>query len=303
MSMIRDRFRALPRNLRGFIWITLSTFAFMSMVMIVRHLSDRYNTGELAFWRALFGLALLAPVFIRTGSALFRTDQFGLHLLRNVMHFVGVAGWFYAISRMNLSTGMSLQFTVPLFTILLAILFLREKVDTARWIATIVGFCGVLVILRPGVEPVTIAAIAAIVSALGYGAANIATKILMRNCTSDTIVFYMNVMHLPMALVAAWAMGGLGVPAMGDLPWLVGLAAAATLAHWLLAKALGEADASLIIVVDFTKLPWVTLGAFVFFAEAPEVWAWVGAAVIFASILFIVRREAKTVRASGAGTS
>lgn len=290
-------FAGISSNMRGFIWIALSTFAFMSMVMIVRHISDRYNTGELALWRAFLGLALLAPIFIRSGSALFRTGQFRFHLLRNLMHFVGVAGWFYAISRMNLSTGMSLQFTVPLFTILLAIVFLREKVDTARWIATIIGFAGVLVILRPGIEPVTLAAIAAIVSALGYGAANIATKILVRNCSSDTVVFYMNIMHLPMALALAWALGGVSVPALGDMPWLIGLAASATLAHWLLAKALAEADASLIIIVDFTKLPWVTLGAFVFFAETPEIWAWVGGAVIFASTFYIVRRAARTTPA------
>ena len=290
---IRDWFGGQSSNLRGFIWITLSTFAFMSMVMIVRHISDRYNTGELAFWRALIGLVLLTPIFIRSGSALFRTQQFRFHLLRNVMHFVGVAGWFYAISRMNLSTGMALQFTVPLFTILLAILFLREKVDTARWVATIIGFAGVIVILRPGIEPVTLAAIAALFSALGYGAANIATKVLVRNCSSNTIVFYMNVMHLPMALCAAWALGGISVPAATDIPWLIGLAASATLAHWLLAKALGEADASLIIVVDFTKLPWITLGAFIFFGETPAVWAWVGGMVIFASTVYIVRRAAR----------
>lgn len=290
---IRDWFGGQSSNLRGFIWITLSTFAFMSMVMIVRHISDRYNTGELAFWRALIGLVLLTPIFIRSGSALFRTQQFRFHLLRNVMHFVGVAGWFYAISRMNLSTGMALQFTVPLFTILLAIMFLREKVDTARWVATIIGFAGVIVILRPGIEPVTLAAIAALVSALGYGAANIATKVLVRNCSSNTIVFYMNVMHLPMALCAAWALGGINVPAATDIPWLIGLAASATLAHWLLAKALGEADASLIIVVDFTKLPWITLGAFIFFGETPAVWAWVGGMVIFASTVYIVRRAAR----------
>ncbi len=290
---IRDWFGGQSSNLRGFIWITLSTFAFMSMVMIVRHISDRYNTGELAFWRALIGLVLLTPIFIRSGSTLFRTQQFRFHLLRNVMHFVGVAGWFYAISRMNLSTGMALQFTVPLFTILLAILFLREKVDTARWVATIIGFAGVIVILRPGIEPVTLAAIAALVSALGYGAANIATKVLVRNCSSNTIVFYMNVMHLPMALCAAWASGGINVPAATDIPWLIGLAASATLAHWLLAKALGEADASLIIVVDFTKLPWITLGAFIFFGETPAVWAWVGGMVIFASTVYIVRRAAR----------
>tara|TARA_R110002126_G_scaffold4815_12_gene24947 strand:- start:3595 stop:4503 length:909 start_codon:yes stop_codon:yes gene_type:complete len=296
MTGVRRWFAGISSNLRGFVWITLSTFAFMSMVMVVRHLSDSYNTGELAFWRALIGLGLLAPIFARSGSALFRTTQFRYHLLRNAMHFVGVAGWFYAISHINLSTGMALQFTVPLFTIVLAIFILGEKVDAARWVATAIGFAGVLVILRPGIEPITLAAIAALVSAIGYAGANIATKVLMRQCSSDTVVFYMNVMHLPMALALAWALGGIGIPVLPDIPWLVALAAFATLAHWLLAKALGEADASLIILVDFTKLPWVTLGAFVFFAETPVLWAWIGGAVIFASTLYIVRREARAAR-------
>jgi len=123
---IRIWFFAPPANIRGFIWILLSTFSFMAMVMLVRHLSDRYNTGELAFWRASLGL-LLAPIFLRRGQSLFRTRQFDLHLVRNSLHFVGVAGWFYAISTINLSVGMSLQFTVPLFTIVLAILILRER--------------------------------------------------------------------------------------------------------------------------------------------------------------------------------
>jgi drug/metabolite transporter (DMT)-like permease len=299
-GFVKTWFRGRSSNLRGFIWILLSTFAFMSMVMVVRHMSDRYNAGELAFWRALFGLALLAPIFARSGSALFRTNQFGFHLFRNLMHFVGVAGWFYAISQINLSVGMSLQFTVPLFTIVLAILFLGEKVDAGRWAATALGFAGVVIILRPGVEPITLAAIAAIVSALGYAGANIATKVLVRDCSSDTIVFYMNVMHLPMAIGAAALMGGIDVPAAEDLPWLIALAAFATLAHWLLAKALGEADASLIIIVDFTKLPWVTLGAFVFFGETPVVWAWVGGAVIFASTLYLVRRATRRNHATAA---
>jgi drug/metabolite transporter (DMT)-like permease len=230
---------------------------------------------------------------MRSGPALFRTHRPGFHLFRNSMHFVGVAGWYFAVSEINLSVGMSLQFTIPLFTIVFAILFLGEKVDPTRWVATAIGFAGVLIILRPGMEPVELAAISAIVSAVGYAGANIATKILMRDSSSDTIVFYMNVMHVPMALLLAHLMGGLKVPPLDELPWLIGIAGCATLAHWLLAKALGEADASLVIIVDFTKLPWVTLGAFFIFGEVPVVWAWVGGLVIFASTSYIVRREAR----------
>jgi drug/metabolite transporter (DMT)-like permease len=297
MSAIRNWFGALSGNARGFVWILLSAFVFMSMVLLVRSLSDRFNAGELAFWRAFMGLLILSPVFLRSGAALFRTRHFGGHLLRNLMHFVGVAGWFYAIGEINLSVGMSLQFTIPLFTILFAILLLGERVDTARWIATAIGFAGILLILRPGVAPVSLAAFAALVSAVGYAGANISTKVLMRQSTGDTIVFYMNLIHLPLALILAQFMGGISVPALSDLPWLIALGGAATLAHWLLARALGEADASLIIVVDFTKLPLVALGAYICFSEAPVVWAWVGGAVIFASTYFIVRRETR----AGAG--
>ena len=239
---VRPWFAARPASVRGMIWCLLAAVAFMFMVMIVRHLSADFNAGELAFWRALFGLALMVPVFSRTGSALFRTDRFGMHLFRNLMHFVAIAGWYYAISGINLSVGMSLQVSVPLITIVLAIVFLREKVDAARWIAAVLGFAGVLIILRPGVEPVTLFAVAALVSAAGYAGANIATKMLMPGSSSDTIVFYMNLIHLPLAFGTAMLMGGLGVPSLEKLPWLVGLGASATLAHWLLAQALGARD-------------------------------------------------------------
>ena len=109
MSAIRNWFGALSCNARGFVWILLSAFVFMSMVLLVRSLSDRFNAGELAFWRAFMGLLILSPVFLRSGAALFRSRHFGGHLLRNLMHFVGVAGWFYAIGEINLSVGMSLQ--------------------------------------------------------------------------------------------------------------------------------------------------------------------------------------------------
>lgn len=295
---LRTWFASLPANARGLIWCLLAAVAFMSMVMIVRRLSADFNVGELTFWRALFGLALLAPVFARTGTALFRTDRFGMHVFRNLMHFVGIAGWYYAISGINLSVGMSLQFSVPLITIVLAIVFLGERVDAARWAATAMGFAGVLIILRPGLEPVTLFAVAALVSAVGYAGANITTKVLSPDSRSDTIVFYMNAMHLPLALATAMLMGGLSVPDWAQLPWLIGLAASATLAHWLLAQALAQGDASVVIIGDFTKLPLVTLGAFLFFSEVPVVWAWLGGAVIFVSTFYIARRETRSAKAA-----
>lgn len=290
---IGRRFAALPPNTRGFVWFLLSTFAFTAMIVFVRLMSGRYNTGELAFWRAFLGLILLTPVFLRHRRTLFRTDRLGFHLVRNVMHFVGVAAWFFAVSQINLSVGMALQFTVPLFTIVMAIFILRERVDAGRWIATAIGFAGVLIVLRPGAAPVSFAAMACMVSAVGYAGAHIATKILVRTCTGESVVFWMNAMHLPFAIALALAIGGVHQPPLADLPGLFGIGFSATLAHWLMARAFAVADASLVVIADFTKLPTVALAAFVFFGEVPVVWAWIGGAVIFASTYYIVQREAR----------
>lgn len=296
-------YAALPGNTKGFFWIILSSFSFVSMIMFVRLMSSDYNTGELAFWRAALGFLFMMPLFIRRGRAVYSPKRIDLHILRNSLHFIGVAAWFYAVPHINLSVGMSLQFAIPLLTIVLAIFVLGERVDAVRWVATGIGFAGVLIILRPGLEPFTVAIGACLVSSLGYAGQNIMTKVLTRHTTSDTIVFYMNAIHIPLSIALAYAAGGMRVPPLHDLPGLIGLGVCGTMAHWLLAKAFKEADASMLIVVDFTKLPWVTLGALLFFGEAPDLWAWIGGAVIFASTYYVVRREARAAKRRAAATA
>jgi drug/metabolite transporter (DMT)-like permease len=293
---IARRFAALPGNTRGLIWISLATLAFVSMIMLVRQMSKGYNIGELAFWRAFMGLVLTAPIWISRGRALVRNERMGLHLFRNLVHFIAVVCWFYAVANMNLSVGMSLQFTIPLLVIVMAIFVLGEKVDAGRWIATAAGFVGVLVILRPGAVPLTTAAALCIVSAVGYAASNVATKVLMRTSTGDTVVFWMNLMHIPLSIALAVWLTGLNVPPLHDLPFLVGIGFAGSLAHWLLARAFQAGDASVVMIVDFTKLPLVALGAFVFFGEVPDVWAWVGGAIIVGATYYVFRRDARAAK-------
>ena len=293
---IARRFATLPANTRGLIWISFATLAFVSMIMLVRQMSKGYNVGELAFWRAFMGLVLTAPIWLRRGAALVRNERMGLHLSRNLMHFVAVVCWFYAVANMNLSVGMSLQFTIPLLVIVMAIFVLGEKVDAGRWIATAAGFVGVLIILRPGAVPLTMAAALCMISAVGYAASNVATKVLMRTSTGDTVVFWMNVMQIPLTVALAIALGGISFPPSADLPFLVGIGFAGSLAHWLLARAFQAADASVVMIVDFTKLPLVALGAFIFFGETPDIWAWIGGAIIVAATYYVFQRDARAAK-------
>ena len=278
----------------------LGTFSFAVMIVLVRKASHGFSAFEITFWRALFGIAFMAPWVLRVKFAGLRTTRPGLHLWRNTLHVIGIVMWYYAIAHINLSEGMALQFTVPLFTIAMAMVILKERVDAHRWAAAFAGFAGVLIILRPGVAELSSVAVIVVVSALFYGASNVCTKALAASDSPNIILFYMNLIHIPFAVAGVLATGW-SIPGWVDLGWLIAMSAAATLAHYCLANALHQADASLVMPYDALKLPWVTLLAFLAFDEMPSLWGWIGGLVIFASVTYIARRETRIGRAAMAG--
>ncbi len=287
-----SRWRALPPAIRGGVWMFLSTFAFTAMVGFVRDASASFNAFEITFWRALFGLAIMIPWLAHVRLGRLKTARAGVHATRNILHFIGIVTWFYVVARINLSVGIALQFTVPLFTIAMAALILKERVDATRWTATAIGFAGILVIVRPDAGTIDVLSVITLVSAAFYAGSNIATKAIGRDDSSESVVFYMHLMHLPMALIGGLALG-MTMPGWGDLPTLLGVAVSATLAHYLLTQALREADASVIMPIDFLRLPWVAALAFILYGETPAAGAWIGGAVIFAAAYFILRRESR----------
>ncbi len=291
-----SRWRSLSPAIRGGVWMFLSTFAFAAMVVLVREASAAFNAFEILFWRAAFGLVIMMPWLARVRLRRLKTTRARLHVIRNVVHFIGIVTWFRVVGRINLSVGIALQFTVPLFTIAMAALLLKERVDAARWTATAIGFAGVLIIVRPDTGAFDALAVLTLVSAAFYAGSNIATKAIGRADSSEVVVFYMHLMHLPMALIGALGVG-MTVPGWDDLPVLAGVAVSATLAHYLLAQALREADASVVMPIDFLRLPWVAALAFVLYGEMPLAGAWIGGGVIFATAYFILRRESRAASA------
>ncbi len=287
-----SRWHSLSPAIRGGVWMFLSTFAFAAMVVLVREASTAFNALEILFWRAAFGLMIMMPWLARVRLGRLKTTRARLHVIRNVVHFIGIVTWFHVVGRINLSVGIALQFTVPLFTIAMAALLLKERVDAARWTATAIGFAGVLIIVRPDTGAFDALAVLTLVSAAFYAGSNIATKAIGRADSSEVVVFYMHLMHLPMALIGALGVG-MTVPGWDDLPVLAGVAVSATLAHYLLAQALREADASVVMPIDFLRLPWVAALAFVLYGEMPVAGAWIGGGVIFATAYYILRRESR----------
>jgi drug/metabolite transporter (DMT)-like permease len=284
----------LSSNFRGILYVLVSAMAMAAMSGIVRHLAG-YGTVhafEIAFFRNLFGLLVFIPVLWRTGFGPLRTDKLGLLGIRSVCNALSMSLYFLGLSMMPLVEVTALNFTIPLFVTLGAVLFLKEQMGWRRWTALAVGFAGALIIIRPGVAIIHPGAVIVIVSAAIWAVAVIDIKILARTESSVTITFYgilFNALLCFLLALFVWSW-----PSWEDLVWLLAVGIFGTLGHLFFAQALKLADASLLSGFDFTRLLWAAIIGYVFFAEVPLVWTWVGGAVIFAAATYITWREART---------
>ncbi len=277
--------------IRGALWITLANMFFTAMAGIIRHVSADIHPFEIAFFRALFGLILMVPWFLRLGVASVRSRRVGMHVCRALFMLGAAMAWFTAISLMPIAEVTALTFTTPLFASLGAALFLAEKVGLRRAVAIGVGFAGAMIILRPGVEALTMPAMAALASAVFGAVGMLIVKSLSRSESPATIVIYVGLLLTPLSLVPAlfvWT-----TPSLEALAWLAALGLVANLGHMPFARAMASADATAILPFDFLKLFFSATMGYLLFAEVPDVWTWIGATVIFGAVLYTARRESK----------
>ena len=279
------------RVLRGIAWAVVSMALFTLTPICVRFLSSEMHAVEIIFHRSLIATVALLAWFAWTGIARLRTRVIGSHVGRSVLNFAGMALWFQAIVAMPLAEATALHFTLPLYTVIFAALFLGERVGWRRWSATAVGFFGALIVLRPGAVPIEAPALMVLASAAFYGGAVVMIKLLTRTDAALPIAFYSNLLMGLIALVPTiflWR-----GPAPADLPLLLALAAIGTAAPYCFTRALAALDASVVAPLDFLRLPFTALAAWLIFAEVPDRWTWLGAVVIFGSTTYVARREAR----------
>lgn len=287
-----------PGAVRGAFWMVLASALFTGMPIAVRTLSDHMGPAEIIFFRSVLGLAFMAPYFLWTRKRPLRTNVLKLHVQRSAINFVGMVLWFYALALIPLGQAVALHFTMPLFIVLLAALFLGERVGVGRWATTAVGFVGVLIVLRPGVVEVGLPALAVLCSAVFYGGAVTTIKVLTRTESAAVITFYSHLILLVIAAIPTvlwW-----GAPRVEDTPYLLLLAVCGTLAPFAVTRALRVVDASVVAPLDFLRLPFTAIAGYFLFAEIPDNWTILGAVVIIGATSYLARREASaTHRAEG----
>ena len=275
--------------------MVLACVFFGAMHVGVRHVTQSIHPFEAAFFRNLFGLLVVAPSFVTHGWRPLRTRRFGLHCVRATLNVVAMLSFFYALSITPVVLVQALAFTAPLFTAVLAVLLLGERIRTRRLTAIVAGFAGTLLIIRPGVQPIELGPVLVIASAAVWGYVVILIKSLSRTDSALTITAYMVLLMSPMTLVCAlfvWTW-----PSGGELAVLAAIGIAGTLAQMCMTQSLRLAETTAVLPFDFTKLVWGAFFAWLLFGELIDTWTLVGALVIFSGGLYVAYRERQLARA------
>jgi len=294
----------LSGNLRGIIWMALSTVAFVTMHATVRHVSKELHPLEIAFFRQFFGIVALAPVFIRYGVAPLRTRRLPLHTARAAVNVVAMFAFYYGLSTTPLAQVSALAFSSPIFATIMAMLFLGEKVRLRRWMAILVGFSGVFVAFMPDIREtgsVGIGSLSVLLSSATWAIALIMIKVLSRTESSFTITAMMVLLMTPMSFLPALAVWQ--QPSASALGWLLLIGIAGTLGQLMVTQALKEGDTNVVMPIDFLKLIWAATLGFLWFGEIPGLSTWAGGAMIFASTTYIALREHQLRKGQAAAKS
>lgn len=291
MTALRARWAALHGNLRGIILVAISGVLFTGLNICTFYPAQELNSYMMAFCRYLFGAVFLLPIFVRRGlMAPFRTKRIAIHAVRGALHSGGMQLWFVALPLVTLADLTALGFTGPIFITIGAALFLGEDVRLRRWMAVLVGFVGAMLIVRPGFTALSLGVLAALASTPLFSASNLMAKALARSDDADTIVIWQSVFIVLCA--APFAIAFWQTPNWTHVGWFLLAGLFGTVGHLVMQHGYQAAEISAVQPVGFLSLIWNTLFGFLLFGQQPSTWTFVGAAVIFASVMYISHREA-----------
>ena len=256
----------------------------------VKLLSDDLHPIIICFYRCLMGLIIITPFVARNNFKALQTDNMRLQIFRALINIISMICWFSAIGMMHFEKATALGFTTPLFTTVLAVLILGEVIRFHRTAALLLGFIGILIIIRPGYMPFEFGTILMLIASFSFSFVLIFVKKLSATDSSLTIIFYHLLYMTPAFFILSlfyWQSISFNQLVIFSLMGSSGL-----LSHWCLAQAFKMSDTTFVMPLQFTKLIWASLIGLFIFAEQPDIWTWVGGVIIFISVVYITYREA-----------
>lgn len=269
-------------------WMVGALSAFLMMAIAGRELSAEIGPAQMVAYRNIICLAVLLSMLAAMGVRHAHTAKPGRHLMRGAVHFLAQLAWFYAIARIPIAEVFAIEFTTPIWTAMIGVMLFGERMNAMRVAAISLGFIGVLVILRPGVAIVNIAALAALASAFGFALTYAFTKDLVGTDKPFAILVWMNAVQLPMSLAVAgpvWV-----TPSEALWPWVCAMGLTGLVSHYCLSRALECGDMSVVVPIDFLRVPAAAVVAWMLYGELVSPAVFVGSVLIFCGVWLNLRR-------------
>ncbi len=280
------------------LWMIGAILSFSALAVAGREAMAGLTIPELLFYRSLTGVAvMLAAAALTSGAAgLFALPRrrYGLHLLRNGFHFAGQMLWYFALVTIPLAQVFALEFTSPIWAVLMAPVLLGERLTARALLTALAGFIGILIIARPALGAIEPGTVAAALAAIGFAGSAVFTRRLTRHAGTIEILFWLSAMQAVMALGAALIdTGAIRLPAGQGWLLVLVVALAGLSAHFCLTRALSLAPASTVIPIDFARLPLIALIGMALYGEALDPFVFLGGAVIFAANYLNIRHQTR----------
>jgi drug/metabolite transporter (DMT)-like permease len=282
------------------IWMIGALVSFTLVAIAGRGAGARgVDALQIAVWRTLIGFAILLVIVTVQGIPLgsLRSQLPGTQVIRNLIHFTAQFCWLYALTRMPLAELTAIEFTAPIWVALLAPFLIGERLSAIRLATAVLGFIGVLIVVRPGAIPLSAGTPFALAAAIGFALSMITTKRLLRGDSAFTVLFWMQGVQVVIGLglvFGGYALGygrGLIVPDLVTFGWLAGVGVFGLTAHYALAKAFTHADAIVVAPMDFLRLPLIATVGLLIYAEPLDPWVLVGGIIVVVANLLNVRGE------------
>lgn len=277
------RKRKMNPVFKAALWMSGSIASFSSMAVAGREISASLDTFEIMLYRSVVGVIIVILLAVLTGTWRdIRADQIGTHVVRNLAHFTGQNLWFYAVTVIPLAQVFALEFTSPIWVIVLSPLVLGERLTAVRGLAAVMGFIGILIVAQPDMSGLNAGIVTAASSAIFFAVTMMLTKRLTRTEGITSILFWLTAMQLVMGLVMAGYDGDIAWPDAITLPLVIMIGLAGLLAHFCLTNALSIAPATVVVPIDFIRLPTIAVVGMLAYGEVVDLWVFIGAVIIFA---------------------
>ena len=277
------RKRKMNPVFKAALWMSGSIASFSSMAVAGREISASLDTFEIMLYRSVVGVIIVILLAVLTGTWRdIRADQIGTHVVRNLAHFTGQNLWFYAVTVIPLAQVFALEFTSPIWVIVLSPLVLGERLTAVRGLAAVMGFIGILIVAQPDMSGLNAGIVTAASSAIFFAVTMMLTKRLTRTEGITSILFWLTAMQLVMGLVMAGYDGDIAWPDAITLPLVIMIGLAGLLAHFCLTNALSIAPATVVVPIDFIRLPTIAVVGMLVYGEVVDLWVFIGAVIIFA---------------------